>query len=168
MPSPSRRPPEYPSREVREPVKHLHVQSDGTTTTILTTSPDGAPVKMDAVETSLLADLLRELSAPGFPDYVETPDSPGYEALTTEICVDMGFCGSIKHGRPLYVDLLIPPSGPVTADQFVEWVFLADDMNPNERPDKWQRHKDAIRAAFVRHMGAETVDARQLRYDFET
>jgi hypothetical protein len=53
---------------------------------------------------------------------------------------------------------------PVTADQFVEWVFLADGMNPNVRPEKWQRIKDAIRAAFIEHMGGEIADAKALRW----
>ena len=81
-------------------------------------------------------------------------------ALLHEVCVVWGFCGSIKRRQPLHVDFLIPARGPVTADQFVEWVFLADNLNPNLDPERWQPHKDAIRAAFVRHMGAEIVDAR--------
>jgi hypothetical protein len=52
----------------------------------------------------------------------------------------------------------------VTADQFVEWVFLADDMNPNSEPEKWMRHKAAIRAAFIEHMGAEVVETSRLRW----
>jgi hypothetical protein len=87
-----------------------------------------------------------------------------YDALMDEVCVGWGFCGCIKEGRALHVDFIIPSEGPVTADQFVEWVFLADDVNPNSEPDRWQRHKDAIRAAFIKHMGAEIVEARQLRY----
>src|SRR5262249_9758037 len=87
----------------------------------------------------------------------------GYRALMYEVCVNWGFCGCIKEGRPLHVDLLIPRDGPVSADQFVEWVFLADNLNPNSDPLRWQRHNQAIRDAFVKHMGAETVDARLLR-----
>jgi hypothetical protein len=88
----------------------------------------------------------------------------GYDALMREVCSVWGFCGCIKDGTPLHVDLLIPPDGPVTADQFVEWVFLADNLNPNLEPERWLRHKEAIRAAFVRHLGGETVDAQKLRW----
>jgi hypothetical protein len=88
----------------------------------------------------------------------------GFDALMDEACVGWGFCGCVKHDRRLHVTLFIPPEGPVTADQFVEWLFLADNMNPNSEPAKWQRHKAALRAAFVRHMGAETVDARLLHW----
>jgi hypothetical protein len=87
----------------------------------------------------------------------------GYDALMHDVCVEWGFCGCIKEGRPLHVDLLIPREGPVFADQFVEWVFLADNLNPNSDPSRWQAHKQAMRAAFVKHMGAEVVDARLLR-----
>ena len=88
----------------------------------------------------------------------------GYDALMHEVCVGWGFCGCIKDDQPLHVDLIIPTYGPVTADQFVEWVFLADGMNPNAEPEKWQRHKAAIRAAFIKYMGSEIVDAAQLQW----
>ncbi len=52
------------------------------------------------------------------------------------VCVDWGYCGSVKaNGTPLHVTMFIPDEGPVTADQFVEWVFLADNMNPNVQPE---------------------------------
>lgn len=81
-----------------------------------------------------------------------------------EACVVWGFCGCIKEGRPLHVDHLIPPDGPVTADQFVEWLFLAENLNPNSDPVRWRRQKEALRAAFVKYFGAEIVDARLLRW----
>src|SRR5689334_13856279 len=86
---------------------------------------------------------------------------PGFDALMHDVCVVWGYCGSAKYDQPLHVDFLIPPEGPVTADQFVEWVFLADDLNPNLCPES---HRRALRAAFVRHMGGEVVDARLLRW----
>jgi hypothetical protein len=89
----------------------------------------------------------------------------GYDQLMHVVCVEWGFCGCDKHDQPLHVDLIIPSKGPVTADQFVEWVFLADDLNPNSDPERWQRHKVAVRAAFIEHMGAEVVDATQLRWN---
>ena len=88
----------------------------------------------------------------------------GYDALMDEVCVGLGFCGCIKRGRPLHVGRFIPSSGPVRADQFAEWVFLADDMNPNSKPERWEKVKAKIEAAFVRHMGADVVDAGLLRW----
>ena len=96
----------------------------------------------------------------------EREDIPkvGYDRLMHVVCVEWGFCGCIKHGQRLHVDYLIPSEGFVTADQFVEWVFLADDMNPNSEPERWGRHKAAIRAAFAEHMGAEVVETSRLRW----
>ena len=88
----------------------------------------------------------------------------GYDNLMNVVCVEWGFCGCIKHEEPLHVDMFIPSEGPVTVDQFVEWVFLADNVNPNSEPERWQRQKAAIRAAFVDCMGAEVVDASQLQW----
>lgn len=89
----------------------------------------------------------------------------GFDALMQVVCAGWGYCGSIhRDGTPLHVTLFIPDEGPVTADQFVEWVLLAARVNPNSEPERRQRHKDAIRAAFVEHMGGEAVDARLLRW----
>lgn len=155
--------PDGASMEVHEPVEHLKVWIDGKIK-IIAVGPEGGPVEMDAVEASRVADLLRLLSEPGFPDIPYEPDKSGYGALMHEVCVEWGFCGCVREGRPLHVDFLIPRKGPVTADQFVEWVFLADNINPNFDPERWQPHKQAIRAAFVKHLGAEVVDARQLQW----
>lgn len=91
-------------------------------------------------------------------------EKTGYDALMERVCVGLGFCGCVKHGKPLHVDDFIPPSGPVTADQFVEWVFLADNMNPNADPKRWDPTKQGIKAAFIEHMGGEVVDAKALRW----
>lgn len=61
----------------------------------------------------------------------------------------------------------IPPSGTVTADQFVDWVFLGSYPNPLESPALEQRARTDIRAAFVKHMGSETVDAAALHWPDE-
>jgi hypothetical protein len=88
----------------------------------------------------------------------------GYDALMHEACAVWGFCGCVKDGTSLHVDLLVPPDGPVSADQFVEWLFLADNLNPGLDSAQWRQRKEALRVAFVKHMGAETVDARLLRW----
>lgn len=81
-----------------------------------------------------------------------------YSALLQEVCVRLGYCGCVKNGEVLHVDSFIPASGLVTADQFAEWVVLADNLSPSTDPNLRE-----IRRAFVRHMGAEVVDARLLR-----
>jgi len=67
---------------------------------------------------------------PGFADLPYEPEQTGYGALMHEACVVWGFCGCVKNGKPLHVDDFLPARGPVTADQFVEWLFLADNLNP--------------------------------------
>ncbi len=85
----------------------------------------------------------------------------GFDALMDVACVDWGFCGCLKHGAPLHVTMFIPQSGPVHASQFVEWLLLADNVNPNL--PEYDRHKAALRLAFMTHMGGEIVDAALLR-----
>jgi hypothetical protein len=93
------------------------------------------------------------------------PALGGFEALMDVVCPGLGFCGATnRRGTPMHVTHIIPAAGPVTADQFVEWVFLADGMNPNVKPEKWRPLKDAIRAAFVEHMCGELADAKALRW----
>lgn len=92
-------------------------------------------------------------------------ETPPYNALMHEVCVGHGWCGSIVNDEPSHVDDFIPASGPVTASQFVDWLFEADGMDPDTDPGKWQKHKDALRDAFIRHMGADVVDASRLKWE---
>lgn len=86
-----------------------------------------------------------------------------FDALMHEICVERGWCGGIVDGQPLHVTDLLPESGTVTAQQFAEWVFAADDVDPKEDPAKWQKHLDGLRDAFVRHLGGDLVGVERLR-----
>ena len=74
----------------------------------------------------------------------------GFDALMEEACATWGYCGCIKRGQPLHVTMLIPASGPGQANQFVEWLLLADNVNPNLQ--KYDHHKTALCAAFVAHI----------------
>ena len=91
--------------------------------------------------------------------------NPSYNALQNEVCVECGWCGGIVDGKTSHVDNFIPEAGPVSADQFVDWLFLAEGMDPSEDPEKWQASKEDLRHAFIRHMGAEIVDASMLQWD---
>ncbi|MEL7199251.1 MAG: hypothetical protein AAGL10_13130 [Pseudomonadota bacterium] len=83
----------------------------------------------------------------------------GIDKLLHKLCVTYGYCGCVKFDKPLHVDDFIPPKGPVHAEQFVEWVFLADDVNPNSDDDHIVEMKSVFRSLFVEYLGAETVDA---------
>jgi hypothetical protein len=84
-----------------------------------------------------------------------------YDALLKEVCVGLGFCGSVVDGKPLHVDHFIPDQGAVSANQFVDWLFRAEGMDP------WgadaREHRESLRQAFVRHMGGDAVDAQMLK-----
>lgn len=86
----------------------------------------------------------------------------GFDALMHDACVVWGFCGCMKDGEPLHVTQFIPPRGPVHANQFVEWLLLADNVDPNL--PRYERHKAALLASFVTNMGSEVVDATLLRW----
>ena len=83
-----------------------------------------------------------------------------YDALLHDVCVRLGFCGSVVNGEPLHVDRFVPTLGRVSADQFVEWVFRAEGMDPQDAVA--MKHAHSLREAFVRHMGSDVVDARAL------
>ncbi len=87
----------------------------------------------------------------------------GYDALMQEVCVDQGWCGSVVNGKPMHVDFFIPDEGFVTADQFVDWLFMAEGLDPEARPEYYAAHKKSLRAAFVRHMGNDVVEAGTLK-----
>lgn len=87
-----------------------------------------------------------------------------FDALMHEVCGGLGFCGGRSGDRAVHVTDFIPDEGTVTADEFVILVFLGDGMDPARDPERWQHLKDKIRDAFVRHMGAEAVDAQLLRW----
>jgi len=84
-----------------------------------------------------------------------------YDSLLEEVCVGLGFCGSVVDGKPLHVDMFVPQNGSVGADEFVDWLFQAEGWDPTE-PDAL-KHRDSLRDAFIRHMGGESVDAQILK-----
>jgi hypothetical protein len=89
------------------------------------------------------------------------PKSP-YEALQHEVCVGLGFCGSVIDGKPSHVDFLIPERGLVSADEFVEWVFRAEGIDADGQTA--DRHAARLREAFVTHMGSDIVEASRLKW----
>ena len=88
-------------------------------------------------------------------------DKCAYDALLNEVCVGFGFCGSVVDGEPLHVDQFIPEFGAVSADQYVQWVFRAEGMDPDDEDAR--KRAASLREAFVRHMGMDVVDAQALK-----
>ena len=94
--------------------------------------------------------------------HVGMDQAAGYNALMHEVCVGLGFCGSVIKGEPSHVDFLIPEHGPVSAEQFADWVFQAEGTTDVEAI---ARFSSVLRGAFVRHMGSPVVDAARLKWD---
>lgn len=80
-----------------------------------------------------------------------------------EVCVRCGFCGSYVDGTPSHVGDFIPSSGPVTADQFVDWLIIAEGLDLTAFSEHRAPLRRRLRAAFIQHMGAEVVDASALQ-----
>jgi putative acetyltransferase len=66
-------------------------------------------------------------------------------------------------GKSQHVRDFIPAEGQVSADQFATWVILADNLDPDSEQAHEQKWHDEIRALFVECMGAENVDALELK-----
>ncbi len=89
-------------------------------------------------------------------------DNSAFDSLMHEVCVEHGWCGGVVDGQPKHVTDFLPESGPVCADDFVDWLFLAEGVDPNEDKQKWQPHIIELRNMFIRHMGAEKVNVVKL------
>lgn len=83
------------------------------------------------------------------------------------VCVEHGYCGSVLNGKPSHVTDFIPENGLVSADEFAEWVMLADGCEPNSTLGFRERHKNDMVAAFIKYMGTDRVQARFLSWDAE-
>ena len=88
-----------------------------------------------------------------------------YSGLMHYVCVGHGYCGGVVDGKPSHVDHYIPDNGPISAEQFAEWVMLADGVGPDDCSSFRKQHKSNIVQAFIRIMGSETVDASELKWE---
>lgn len=117
--------------------------------------------RVPAISSGITGKLYGDLG--DIPVSAMTTDKAGFDALWDDLCAGWGYCGTVKNGKAICVTDFIPERGLVTADQFVDWVFLGDAMEPDAHTGMWQPHKDAIKASFIKDMGGEAVDASRLR-----
>jgi hypothetical protein len=86
-----------------------------------------------------------------------------FEALMRVVCEQWCLGQSMNEvGESSDLRRFIPETGTVTADQFVEWVFLASNPETLNPAPMWRRARVEIRAAFIRFMGDELVEASAL------
>jgi hypothetical protein len=82
-----------------------------------------------------------------------------YDKLLEEVCVRLGFCGSVVDGQTLDVDQFLPESGVLTNEEFAVALFKAEGWDPDGLEARTFR--SSVREAFVRHMGGSEMDAGQ-------
>jgi hypothetical protein len=89
-----------------------------------------------------------------------------FDGMMHKFCVGLGWCGCVKDGRPFHVTNFIPETGPVSADEFAKWLIMADGLDPDQlSPSEIRRWVPQLKAVFVKHMGADIVDASRFRSD---
>jgi hypothetical protein len=90
-----------------------------------------------------------------------------FDGMMHEFCVKLGYCGCVKDGKRLHVSDFIPETGPVSADQFARWLIAADGFDPDRfSTSDFSRKIRQLSAVFIRHMGANVVDASNLRSEY--
>jgi hypothetical protein len=86
-----------------------------------------------------------------------------FDEMLREFCIKLGWCGGVKDGKPVYVIDFIPETGPVSADEFVRWLIMADGLDPDQlSAAQINRWIPELKAVFVKHMGADVIDASNL------
>ena len=80
-----------------------------------------------------------------------------FDGMMHEFCVGLGWCGSVKDGN------FIPEAGPVSAGEFARWLIMADGLDPDRLS---AAEISRLKAVFVKHMGADVIDASNLRSQY--
>jgi hypothetical protein len=90
-----------------------------------------------------------------------------FDGMMHEFCVKLGWCGSVKDGKQLHVSDFIPETGPVSADQFARWLIAADGFDPDQLSgSEFRLLMGQLTSVFIKHMGADVVDASNLRSEY--
>jgi hypothetical protein len=89
-----------------------------------------------------------------------------FDGMLHEYCARLGWCGCVKDGKTLHVTDFIPEAGPVSAEDFAKRIIMADGLDPDTPMPEMRRWLPQLTAVFIKHMGADVVDASQLRSGF--
>lgn len=73
-----------------------------------------------------------------------------------------GYCGSLQEEGFVHVTDFFPERGKVTAEQFVDWLFMAEGDQTLGRPSSMLM-REKIRSCFIGYMGSDVINARKLR-----
>lgn len=83
--------------------------------------------------------------------------SAAYDKLLEDVCVRLGFCGSVVDDQPLHVDQFIPQTGSLTDEDFADALFKAEGWDPDS--SEARKFRPSVRDAFVQHMGGSEIDS---------
>lgn len=89
-------------------------------------------------------------------------ENKDFDALLRAICVGYGYCGSLQDDGWRHVTHYIPERGYVTADDFIDWVFMTDG-DEGFRGPRAMTEREGMRSCFIAYMGSSIVHARRLR-----
>jgi hypothetical protein len=79
-----------------------------------------------------------------------------YEKLLEDVCVRLGFCGSVVDDQSLHVDQFLPQSGALTDEGFADALFKAEGWATDS--SEARTFRSSVRDAFIRHMGSSEID----------
>lgn len=88
----------------------------------------------------------------------------GFDRLAGEVCAKYGFCGSGHTGVFVHFTDFLPETGPVTAEDFTDWLLIADGYDPARQAEVFEKFRAIFRPIFIKHMGTDCVDAGLLYY----
>lgn len=87
-----------------------------------------------------------------------------FEGLAYKMCVQYGLCNpSFIRGEPRELSDYIPTTGTVSAAQYIEGLLMVSGFDPVTQQDVFRESKEMYRSVFVKHMGADAVDASLFR-----
>ncbi|HEV2235263.1 MAG TPA: hypothetical protein VGR57_01260 [Ktedonobacterales bacterium] len=89
-----------------------------------------------------------------------------FDGMMHKFCVGLGYCGSVNDGKPQHVTDFIPETGPVSAEQFARWLLAAESGYDAEVFDPSDVRIRQFSAIFIKHMGADVVDASLLHSEW--
>jgi hypothetical protein len=87
---------------------------------------------------------------------------PDFDGLMRAVCVGCGYCGSLQDDGFVHVTYFFPERGRVTAEQFVDWLFMAEgEQRPVSSPSAMLMREKLLNC-FIGYMGSDHVNAWKL------
>ncbi|UTW55988.1 hypothetical protein [Kordiimonas sp. SCSIO 12610] len=86
-----------------------------------------------------------------------------YQNLLQHLCVNWGFCGSIRNDKFQNTHDLMPLNGVITSSEFAELVLTAEGITQANNIAAWYLHKDKIEKLFIQVMGQKTINCNLIK-----